>query len=435
MLSNRAQSLLDANDLALQNYGAVINNKWHPTANPQGVINFCTALNNLCEDLLNEKLSSTPNFWNPNSEHIYQYGSLGGNESTKEDLVKFVNRLHHVSIEAKNVVLAPGVSAAFDMLSFCLAEPNDIILCPSPYYGRISSNFDERGQVKTVAVPFRDLAHPKLEVERFEAVYQSLKEQGKNVRAVVIVNPNNPLGVVFGAAEIVSIANWASQHNMAVIFDEIFASTVYKDEEKFSTVLSLKFTHPERIIWLWGFSKSLCLPGLRFATIHSENSHLISCLKKLEFLQPSLSLVQNVACKIMSDFEWYTKKFLPENLRRLQKHSNLVSKTLTEMSIPFIPPTAGFHVFCNFSELLENKSFEGEDELFKAFCSAGVYMTPGQYQACDEPGWMRLVFSGSTESLEEGLRRLRKVVNELRMRNNLNINSQTSALSQRLSKM
>lgn len=35
--------------------------------------------------------------------------------------------------------------------------------------------------------------------------------QGKNVRAVVVINPENPLGVVFGAAELAGLANWTYQ--------------------------------------------------------------------------------------------------------------------------------------------------------------------------------------------------------------------------------
>jgi aspartate/methionine/tyrosine aminotransferase len=42
---------------------------------------------------------------------------------------------------------------------------------------------------------------------------------------------------------------------MVFIADEIFASTVYRDKEKFTSVLSLEVTHPENIVWLWGFSK------------------------------------------------------------------------------------------------------------------------------------------------------------------------------------
>uniref|UniRef100_A0A914VWZ5 Aminotransferase class I/classII domain-containing protein n=1 Tax=Plectus sambesii TaxID=2011161 RepID=A0A914VWZ5_9BILA len=414
MLSTRARALIEANDLATQNYRAIFYNKWDPETNPQGNINFCTAINSLCEDLLNEKFAATENFWEPKKEQIFHYGVPGGYESCKGDLVNFINRLYNVSIKEENTTLAPGVTAAFDMLSFCLAEPDDVVLCPSPYYGRIFSNFGERGRVECVPVPFPDLANPKLEVEAFDKIFQQLKAQGKNVRAVIIINPNNPLGVVFSAAELVSIANWAHQHNLSVVMDECFASTVYKEKEKFTTVLSLKFTHPEHIIWLWGFSKNMCMPGLRFAAIHSENEDLMRCLKKLENLQPCSPLVQNVAAKIFADFEWYTNTFLPETLKRLQKHSDIVCAALTEMSIPFVPATAGFYVFCDFSQLLENKTFEDEEKVSKIFCNKGVYMTLGRYQACNQPGWMRLVFSGPTIALDEGLRRLREAIAEIR---------------------
>jgi hypothetical protein len=57
-------------------------------------------------------------------------------------------------------------------------------------------------------------------------------------------------------------------------------------------------------------------------------------------------------------------------------------------------------------QYLDEVSFEAETRLWRRLCTVGVYLTPGGFMASAEPGWMRLVFTATTDELEEGLRRL-----------------------------
>ena len=40
----------------------------------------------------------------------------------------------NMRFHADNIVVTAGATAAIDILSFCIAEPGDAFLIPSPYY-------------------------------------------------------------------------------------------------------------------------------------------------------------------------------------------------------------------------------------------------------------------------------------------------------------
>ncbi|RCN52045.1 hypothetical protein ANCCAN_01833 [Ancylostoma caninum] len=72
------------------------------------------------------------------------------------------------------------------------------------------------------------------------------------------------------------------------------------------------------------------------------------------------------------------------------------------MELPFYPAVAGCFVMIDFRKHLRSQTFEDELSLFQSLCDKGVMLTPGQHVLCQQPGWMRLVFSCDKKELIEG---------------------------------
>uniref|UniRef100_A0A0M3IPD9 Aminotran_1_2 domain-containing protein n=1 Tax=Ascaris lumbricoides TaxID=6252 RepID=A0A0M3IPD9_ASCLU len=402
-ISNRAIHLLGVEDMAIANQREIYENKYHPTKNPNGKINLCTAENNICEDLLEEKLKKLE-VWKPDLQHMFHYPVPGGYERTKDALTPYIEKFFHAKVEKDNIVMGPGCTAAYDMIAFCICDPGDYVLCAAPYYGKIMNDFTERGGANVIPVPFRDPYNPKMEVESFEKVFHEYVSKGETIRAIVIVNPQNPHGNVFAKDEVIAICEWASEHDIFIVIDEIFASSVYYDEEKFESFLSFRksLKRPETVIWMWGFSKDLCMPGAKFCAMHCENTKITQCLKRLEIMQPCAPLVQDFLVNFLSDLDWL-QSFHEENLRRLAEHCEIAKMALSKMGISYVLPKAAFYLYCDFREYLSDRSFAAEYALFRKLCAEGVYLSPGKFFADPEPGWMRLVFSLDKQQLIEGL--------------------------------
>uniref|UniRef100_A0A914S5V6 Aminotransferase class I/classII domain-containing protein n=1 Tax=Parascaris equorum TaxID=6256 RepID=A0A914S5V6_PAREQ len=98
-----------------------------------------------------------------------------------------------------------------------------------------------------------------MEVDSFEKVFHEhvSKFPGETISAAVMINPQNPHGNVFTKDEVIAICEWVSEHNIFVVIDEIFASSIDYDEGKFESFFSFlkMLKRPETVIWMCGLWK------------------------------------------------------------------------------------------------------------------------------------------------------------------------------------
>jgi cysteine-S-conjugate beta-lyase len=86
----------------------------------------------------------------------------------------------------------------------------------------------------------------------------------KNARIFILCNPQNPTGRVFGRDELLAIAQFAIEHDLIVISDEIHADLVYPGHRHIPFA-SLGAEVAARTVTLNSPTKSFNIPGLRCA--------------------------------------------------------------------------------------------------------------------------------------------------------------------------
>jgi 1-aminocyclopropane-1-carboxylate synthase len=92
--------------------------------------------------------------------------------------------------------IGAAATSLHDLLAWALADAGDGFLMGAPVYGRFEIDFTQKSQVKPVYVhldPETCLAAQH--VDKFEEALAKAESEGTKIRAVVIVNPNNPLGI------------------------------------------------------------------------------------------------------------------------------------------------------------------------------------------------------------------------------------------------
>ncbi|VDK51342.1 unnamed protein product [Anisakis simplex] len=289
--------------------------------------------------------------WKPDLQHLFHYPKHGGYDRTKEALIPYIETFFGAKVAKENLIFSASCTALYDMLAFCICDPGGIILVI-------------------------------LTIQKWKS--KNCKEHSMKM---------------------------CLRHNLYVIIDEIFASSIHCNEEKFDSVLKFRksLNKFENIIWIWGLSKDLCMPGAKLAVTHCENKKILECLERLEIFQPSAPVVQDFFVNLFSDLgkffvqliNWL-KSFQKRNVERLREHYELTKMALDKMGIPLVPATAGFFVYCNFSEYLSEDTFTAEVDFYRKLCDEGVYLSLGRYFADPKPGWMRLVFSVDKPQLLEG---------------------------------
>ncbi|MEM8815683.1 MAG: aminotransferase class I/II-fold pyridoxal phosphate-dependent enzyme [Pseudomonadota bacterium] len=127
-------------------------------------------------------------------------------------------------VSADNVFIGNGVSELLDLSLRALLNPGDEVLVPSPDYPLWSAAVTlNGGTVRFYPCPPEDDFQPDL-----AALSAQINER---TRAIVVINPNNPSGAVYGRETLAAIADLAERNNLVLMADEIYDQMVYDDAE------------------------------------------------------------------------------------------------------------------------------------------------------------------------------------------------------------
>ena len=127
-------------------------------------------------------------------------------------------------ISAEEVFIGNGVSELIDLSLRALLNPGDEVLVPSPDYPLWSAAVSLNGGTpRYYECDAQGRFQPDL------AQIESLISA--QTKAIVVINPNNPSGAVYGRDILQQLAALAEQRNIVVLADEIYDQMVYDDAE------------------------------------------------------------------------------------------------------------------------------------------------------------------------------------------------------------
>ncbi|MDX1404035.1 MAG: aminotransferase class I/II-fold pyridoxal phosphate-dependent enzyme [Woeseiaceae bacterium] len=129
-----------------------------------------------------------------------------------------------MDVTAEEVFIGNGVSELIDLSLRALLNGGDEVLLPSPDYPLWSASVVLNGGVaRYYQCPPEQQFHPDL------AELESLITP--RCKAIVVINPNNPTGAVYGRETLEQIAALAEQHGLVLLADEIYDQMVYDGAE------------------------------------------------------------------------------------------------------------------------------------------------------------------------------------------------------------
>ena len=129
-----------------------------------------------------------------------------------------------MNISADEVFIGNGVSELIDLSLRALLNPGDEVLVPSPDYPLWSAAVAlNGGTVRHYACKPEQGFVPDLDdIEKLVT---------KKTKALVVINPNNPSGAVYGKETLDALVELAERHGLVVMSDEIYDKMVYDDAE------------------------------------------------------------------------------------------------------------------------------------------------------------------------------------------------------------
>jgi alanine-synthesizing transaminase len=162
------------------------------------------------------------------------------------------HRRRGAQVDSDQVVLTASTSEAYTWLFKLLCDPGDAVMVPRPSYPL----FEHLTRLEGVrALPY-DLAYHG----RWEIDMAALRTAPPEVKAVIVVSPNNPTGSFVSAADLAELSAICGVRGWPVIVDEVFADYPLESADPVRDVA----VHSNVLAWtLGGLSKSLGLPQVK----------------------------------------------------------------------------------------------------------------------------------------------------------------------------
>ncbi|KAH1109818.1 hypothetical protein GYH30_008961 [Glycine max] len=321
-----------------------------------------------------------------------------------------------VKFASEKLVLTAGATPANEILMFCLADPGEAFILPTPYYPGFDRDLKWRTGVEIVPMHCSSSNGFRITSSALEQAYQQAQKLNLKIKGVLVTNPSNPLGITMTKTELNHLVDFAIDKNIHIISDEIYSGTVF-DSPKFVSITEVV---NERItsvsnnnIWnrihiVYSLSKDLGIPGFRVGMIYSNNETVVTAATKMSSFGLVSSQTQYLVANLLKDKK-FTCKYMEETQKRLKRRKEKLVSGLRNAGIRCLESNAGLFCWVDLRHLLGSATFEAEKELWmKILCKVGLNISPGSSCHCCEPGWFRVCFANmSQDTLEVAMRRMK----------------------------
>lgn len=381
-------------------------NMYDKDKNPKGLINMGTAESHLVNQEVCDLLRKSAERMDLTGYNIH-YNKFEGSDEFRTAIADHWQKIifgedSDVVLTKDNVATCAGCTVALETLAMLLAEPGDVFLIPAPYYSSFVDDIRERAGVIPVGVPCDET----LERSGFEEAYERVTKEGKRVRAILFSSPNNPIGTVYQKEAIQNVIDFAMEHDLEIISDEIYAQTVFDPEAEFISTLKLvPESYRHRVHVTSSFAKDFVLSGFRTGMCFSFNPNIIQGFASIIYYACVSSHTQSLLTAMLKSSE--LPGIMELSRQRLAIAYQVFAEGLAEMGIPVMKAQAGIFVMADFSDYLEKKEFAQEQVLWqKIYNDLMINVSPGQLFGCNKPGWFRACYAFDKGTVEEACRRL-----------------------------
>ena len=299
------------------------------------------------------------------------------------------------------IMITVGTNQQILMGLATFLKDNEEVLIPSPMFVSYAPAVVLAGG-KPVEVPTYEENEFRLTVEELE------KYVTPKTRALIINTPNNPTGAVLAKKDLEEIANFAVEHDLMILSDEVYEYFVYDGVKNYS-IASLDGMF-ERTITMNGFSKTFAMTGWRLGFLTAPE-WVVEEMVRFQMYNSTcpVTFIQYAAAKALKDERSW--KAVEEMRREYERRRNLVWRRLNEMGLPTVKPKGAFYIFPRIKDTgLMSKEFS--ELMIK---EAKVVLVPGSAFGEAGEGYVRISYATAYKKLEEAMDRMEKVLKEKKL--------------------
>ncbi len=294
-------------------------------------------------------------------------------------------------VEEDWLVWIPGVVPGFNLAVEAWLTAEQGVLVQSPVYPPIRA-LGKLRERSTLDVPVNEAVTQ----QNLAAFLQP------ETAAIVLCNPQNPLGKVYSRAELEELAALAEAKNLLVISDEIWSDLLLEPNLRHVPFASVSPVAAQRSVTLMAPSKTFNIAGMSCAVAVIPNPKLRDSYRKaMRGLMPDMNYLGLVAAQAawQEGGTW---------LEALKVHLN-TNLDLLENWLQSFPQIGYQRPQATFVAWLDVSALQMADPA-AAFLNGGVALSAGE--AYGQASHVRLNFGCTAEQLQEALQRMAEVINQ-----------------------
>jgi aspartate aminotransferase len=332
----------------------------------------------------------------------YRYTPAAGLPALREAIAAKTLRDSGLEVSPSQVIVTNGGKQSVYQAFQAVINPGDEVLLPAPYWTTYPEaiRLADGTPVEVFAGADQDY---KVTVEQLEAA------RTERTTVLVFVSPSNPTGSVYTAEETKAIAEWAVEHGIWIISDEIYQNLTY-DGVKATSVVEAVPEAAGQTILVNGVAKTYAMTGWRVGWMVGP----ADAIKIAANLQSHLtSNVNNVAQRGAIAALNGPQDEAEKMRQAFDRRRRLIVSELSKIDGLVVPnPHGAFYVYPDVQGLLgrtwggatPTTSLELADLILE---QAEVAVVPGE--AFGPSGYIRMSYALGDDQLLEGVQRLQRL--------------------------
>jgi len=299
---------------------------------------------------------------------------------------------------AKEIVVTAGATAGINLALLSTMDVGDEILVPDPGWATYVHAVNIVG-AKPVPYKLYESSGYAIEKENLESLVT------KKTKAILINTPSNPIGSILSRKNLQEISDFAVNHNLFVLSDEVYEKFLNQDggANEHISIASLSGMK-ERVVTINAFSKTYAMTGWRIgyvgaaepiaaamSKINAATSSCVSTINQYAGLE-ALTGPQDSVTKMISAF--------------VKRRDILVNGLNEFKGFKCALPKGAFYAFPN----IKDTGYSSDQLAMKIIDEAHVAVVPGSAFGKQGEGYLRLAYANSVENIQEALTRMKKIL-------------------------
>ena len=338
----------------------------------------------------------------------HRYTPAAGLPDLREAIAQKTLRDSGLEVGANQVVVTNGGKQAVYQAFQVLLDDGDEVLVPTPYWTTYPEAIKLAGGRQVDVFAGADQGY-LVTVDQLEAA------RTDRTKVLLFVSPSNPTGAVYSADQVREIGEWALEHGIWIVADEIYQNLTYADDPDGvpPRAVSVVEAVPElanQAILVNGVAKTYAMTGWRLGWMVGPSD----VIKGAANLQSHLSSnVSNISQRAAIAALTGPQDAVEEMRRAFDRRRRTIVAELSKIEGVRVPvPQGAFYVYPDVTGLLGREwggitpttSLELADLMLE---QAEVAAVPGE--AFGPSGFLRFSYALGDAPLLEGVQRLQKL--------------------------